>query len=191
MPSWCSAAWASAPRCNSRCRVVGPTAAQQEGTATRPLHGCVLPGRRCVNTPRHQRAFSMLAESFAQIRFAVSLIFGVPFDTGSLERLVDALRQTRHEFGRIEPAAGELLRGPALDDETRREVQLRRFRGQAIRGARETTYYGRLFGRLGMDPARLRFSDIAHIPPTPKEAVREDPDAFVRRNTRPSLRAVT
>ena len=35
----------------------------------------------------------MLAESFAQFRFAVSLIFGVPFDTGSLERLADALRR--------------------------------------------------------------------------------------------------
>ena len=133
----------------------------------------------------------MLAESFAQIRFAISLIFGVPFDAGSLERLAEALRQTRHEFGAIEPEAAELLAGPSLDEVTRRDVQLRRFRAQAVRGARETAYYGRLFAQLGLDPSRLRYEEIARIPPTPKEAVREQPDDFVRRAAQPALRTVT
>src|SRR5215207_10915824 len=90
----------------------------------------------------------MLVESFAQARFALSLLFGIPFDPGSLERLAEALRQTRHEFGTIGPEAAELLRGPELDESTRREVQLRRFRTQASRAARETPYYRDLFGRL-------------------------------------------
>jgi len=133
----------------------------------------------------------MLAESFAQIRFAISLLFGVPFDTGSLERLVKGLRQTRQEFGQLDPEAAELLGGHALDDDTRHDVQLRRFRTQAVRGARETDYYGPLFDRLGLDPSRLRCEDITRIPPTSKEALRRDPDAFVRWGTRPTLRAVT
>jgi len=133
----------------------------------------------------------VLVESFAQLRFAVSMIFGVPFDPGSLERLAGALRQTRHEFGSVEREAAELLSGPSLDETTRQDVQLRRFRTQAVRGARETPYYGRLFDRLGLDPARLGWDDIARIPTTSKEAVREDPDTFVRRSARPALRAVT
>jgi phenylacetate-coenzyme A ligase PaaK-like adenylate-forming protein len=133
----------------------------------------------------------MLAEAFAQIRFAISLMFGVPFDVGSLERLAEALRQTRQEFGAIGGEAAELLAGPSLDESTRRDVQLRRFRAQAVRGARETAYYGRLFAQLGLDPARLPYEEIARIPPTPKEAVRERPDDFVGRLAEPALRTVT
>jgi phenylacetate-coenzyme A ligase PaaK-like adenylate-forming protein len=133
----------------------------------------------------------MLAESFAQARFALSLLFGIPFDPGSLERLADALCQTQHEFGTVGPEAAELLRGPELDEPTRREIQLRRFRTQAVRAARETPYYRDLFGRLGLDPARLSYADVAWIPPTPKEAVREHPDDFVRHTARPTLRVVT
>jgi phenylacetate-coenzyme A ligase PaaK-like adenylate-forming protein len=87
--------------------------------------------------------------------------------------------------------AGELLAGPALDEETRREIQLRRFRTQAIRGAQETAYYQELFARLGLEPARLQYEDISRIPVTPKEAVRDNPDAFVRRTARPAFRATT
>jgi phenylacetate-CoA ligase len=133
----------------------------------------------------------MLETALGQLRFAASILFGVPFDLRSLERLVDALRETHREFGAIGSEAGELIGGPALDEATRREVQLRRFRAQAVRGARETAYYRRLFQRLGLDPARLRHEDIPCLPLTPKQALRTDPDAFVRRTARPYLRAMT
>jgi phenylacetate-coenzyme A ligase PaaK-like adenylate-forming protein len=64
-------------------------------------------------------------------------------------------------------------------------MQLRRFRGQAKRGARETAYYQRLFADLDLDPGRLRADDIARIPLTPKAALRADPTAFVRRGAKP------
>jgi phenylacetate-coenzyme A ligase PaaK-like adenylate-forming protein len=70
-------------------------------------------------------------------------------------------------------------------------MQLRRFRTQVIRAARETAYYGRLFEQLGLDPARLRYEDIQRIPPTPKEGLRDDPDAFVRQNAQPCFRTTT
>jgi phenylacetate-coenzyme A ligase PaaK-like adenylate-forming protein len=70
-------------------------------------------------------------------------------------------------------------------------MQLRHFRTQAVRGSHETAYYSALFARLGLDPTRLCDGDIPHIPPTPKEAVRDAPDAFVRRTARPTLRTTT
>jgi len=133
----------------------------------------------------------MLTDLFAQLRFTVSLLFGVPFDVRSLEHLADSLRLTRIERGAIDAEAAELLAGPALDGATRQAVQLRRFRTQAGRAARETAYYGRLFDQLGLDPARLRHEEIARVPTTSKLAVRADPDAFVRRTARPSFRTVT
>ena len=85
----------------------------------------------------------------------------------------------------------ELIGGPPLDEKTRRAVQLRRFRTQASRAARETAYYGRVFAELGLDPARLSEQDVGRLPTTPKSALRDDPDAFVRRTATPYLRSLT
>jgi len=117
--------------------------------------------------------------------------FGKPFARWSLDRLIDAISDTKREFGAIGAEGAGLLGGPTLDEETRREVHLRRFRTQATRAARETAYYEHLFERLDLDPARLRFEDITLIPPTSKEALRGDPDAFVRRSATPCFRTTT
>src|SRR5215216_4192984 len=99
----------------------------------------------------------MLETLAAQLRYTASVVFGLPFSARSLDRLVDALVATHREFGAVAPEGAELLGGPALDEETRREIQLRRFRTQAGRAARETPYYGRLFEQLGLNPSRLRY----------------------------------
>src|SRR5438128_2418349 len=131
---------------------------------------------------------AMIGATLAQLRFTASLVFGWSFDLRALDRLVDAMQETQREFGAVGPDAGDLLGGPPLDDDTRREVQVRRFRTQAVRAARETAYYGLLFARLGLDPARLRYDDLVRLPRTPKDDLREDPDAFVRRTARPTFR---
>ncbi len=133
----------------------------------------------------------MLETTLAQLRFAASLVFGMRFSPRSLEQLVDSLRATQREFGTIGSEGTTLLGGPTLDEETRRAMQLRRFRTQAVRAARETAYYRRLFECLALDPARLRYEDIAHLPLTPKEDLRADPDAFVCHTARPYVRALT
>jgi phenylacetate-coenzyme A ligase PaaK-like adenylate-forming protein len=133
----------------------------------------------------------MLDVAVAQLRYAAALVLGRPCPLWALDRLIAAAQATQREFGAVESAGGELLRGPTLDEETRRAVQVRHFRAQAVRGARETAYYGDLFARLGLDPARLREEDIARLPVTPKEAVRTDPDAFVRRTAKPTFRTTT
>jgi phenylacetate-coenzyme A ligase PaaK-like adenylate-forming protein len=91
----------------------------------------------------------------------------------------------------LDSDGAELLSGLALDVETRRAIQLRRFRTQAMRAARETAYYARLFAQLSLDPARLREEDIPRILLTPKQALRDDPDAFVRRKAQPCFRTTT
>jgi hypothetical protein len=128
-----------------------------------------------------------------QLRFAYSLALGRPFHTPSLDHLIAAMRETRHEFGptAVGHEGAELIGGPRLDDTTRRDMQLRRFRGQAKRAAHETRYYQRLFAELDLDPGSLGATDIARLPLTPKDALRGDSDAFVRRGARPVLRAMT
>lgn len=133
----------------------------------------------------------MFETAIAQLRFGASMALGVPFSPRALERIVTAMRDTKHEFGSIGADAGELISGPALDEETRRTVQLRRFRKLAIRAASETDYYRAVVAEAGIDLASMRFEDIARFPRTPKEHLRDDPDAFVPRTAKPALRATT
>jgi phenylacetate-CoA ligase len=128
----------------------------------------------------------------AQLRFAASVGLGRLFAQWSLDPLIDAIRETKREFGAIDAEdGGSQLGGPVLDEETRRELHLRRFRTQAVRAAQETSYYAHLFERLSLEPDRLRFNDIAHLPTTQKGALREDPGAFVRRTTSPCFCTTT
>jgi phenylacetate-CoA ligase len=133
----------------------------------------------------------MFETAVAQLRFGASMAFGVPFHLRSLERLLEAMRATQEEFGAIGADADELLGGPRHDEETRRAVQLHRFRKQALRAAAETSYYRGLFESADVDAKRMTFEDIGRFPVTPKEHLRDDPHAFVRAGARPFLRATT
>ncbi len=133
----------------------------------------------------------MIEVALAQLRLAASLALGLPFSQRSLNRIIDSLQATRREFGGVDRTGAALVQGPTLDEATLREVHLRRFRAQARRAAGETVYYGELFGRLGIDPSRLRWEELGQIPPTPKRAVRERPDDFVRRGSQPTLNCTT
>lgn len=133
----------------------------------------------------------MLTTALAQLRVAAAAIRGRPAPLGALDRLTTAALATRREFGTLGPDGAEAVAGPPLDPATLRDVQLRRFRTQAKRAARDTAYYAARFADLGLDPATLDWDAIARLPLTPKTALRDDPDAFVRRGTVPVLRATT
>jgi phenylacetate-CoA ligase len=133
----------------------------------------------------------MLDTALAQLRFAASLVFGLPFAPWSLDRIINGLRATQHEFGPLVTNEMGLLGKAPFDDETRREMQWRCFRTQAKRGARETAYYGRLFAELGLDPAHLQAKNITCLPLTSKAALRESADAFVCKTANPYLQSMT
>ena len=133
----------------------------------------------------------MLETAFANLRFGTSMVFGRPFNRRSLDRILEAVRATHEELGGIGPDAGEMLGGPTLDDATRQDMQGRRFRAQAVRAGRETSYYGELFKRHDLNPKSFTYDDIASVPVTPKEALRDDSEAFVRSGSRPAYRSTT
>lgn len=131
----------------------------------------------------------MIESALAQLRLALSVGFGRPFSVRSLERVVAGLKASRREFGDVADR-GEVI-GPAMDAETIGEVHARRMRQIARLAGRETPYYAELFAALGLDPERLPADDLARLPVTPKEAVRDRPDDFVRRGAQVYLRPTT
>ena len=98
----------------------------------------------------------MLELLVPQLRFGYSMMTGRPFHVRSLDRLIDAMIETRHEFGAVGVDGAEMLLGPTLDEDTQRHMQLRRFRTAAHRGAEETPYYRSMFARLGVVPGWTR-----------------------------------
>jgi len=160
------------------------------------MPGCLLSEETCISRaesfPLGGRQTYVFKTALAQLRFAASVGLGRPFAQWSLDHLIDAIKETKREFGTIDAEdGGSQLGGPVLDEETRRELHLRRFRTQAMRAAQETSYYAHLFERLALEPDRLSFEDILRLPTTPKEALREDPGAFVRRTTSPCFGTTT
>lgn len=133
----------------------------------------------------------MFDVAVAQLRYSLSLLFGLPFSVRSLERLIAALRETERKFVPQGTDGRDTLEGPVLDHDSRRRIQLQRFRQQARQAMRHTKYYHDLFTRLGLEPGKLCYEDIARLPTTPKEAVRDDPDAFVSRQAQPFWQATT
>jgi phenylacetate-coenzyme A ligase PaaK-like adenylate-forming protein len=105
--------------------------------------------------------------------------------------MVEAARASVREFGTGSATSAELAGAAAMDQKTRRSIAERGFREQAMRAARETRYYAELFEKLGRDPSQLGFDEITELPVTSKEALREQPDAFVCRNSEPYLCAMT
>ena len=101
----------------------------------------------------------MLATAVAQMRLAVALPRGRPIPAWALSALISAAVATQQEFGALVTGATETMTGPALDADTQREVQLRRFRAQARR-ATATPYYGPLFQTLGLNPGKLTWEEI-------------------------------
>src|SRR5262249_25556687 len=116
----------------------------------------------------------MLETAFANLRFAASMLFGVPFHERSLDRIVEGMQATIEELGTLGDEANALLGGPVLDEKTRHHIQGRRFRSQAMRAARETAYYPQVLTAAGIDPAKLTYKDIARVPVTAKDTLRDN-----------------
>lgn len=132
----------------------------------------------------------MFATIAAQLRLAASIGFGRRFSRWSLDGVIDGILAAQREFGSAGPDARDVLAGPRLDEDSIRELQLRRFRTQVGR-ALETEYYRNCLSALGLDPARLELEDLVRVPLTVKEALRANPEQFVRPDASPCFRTTT
>lgn len=133
----------------------------------------------------------MFESIYAQVRFTASLLFGRSFHLPSLNRLLDTLIATRHEFGTVGSETGEFLNGPILDAASLQEIQGQRFRTQLQRAMQETTYYATLSAELGIDAKKLTMADRHQLPLTEKAALRKMPAAFLRRGQTPTFSTLT
>jgi phenylacetate-CoA ligase len=133
----------------------------------------------------------VLDTAFRQLRYGLSLVAGRKVAVHDVRALVADALASRAEYGTI--GGDEQLsqmRG-AIDPESRRAVDARRWRTMVHKAYDETVYYRRRLDELAIDPDTLTLDRVADLPPTPKEAVRALPEAFVSRKAAPVFQAWT
>lgn len=131
----------------------------------------------------------MLGTALAQLHHGFALVSGRRLRVRDIERLVADIVATRREFGQIGDVAA--FRGTSLSREDRRPIDDRRLRRLARMAYDGTVYYRRQFDRAGIAPGKLNLDTLGDFPVTPKEALRDLPEAFVNRSAQPWYRAET
>jgi phenylacetate-coenzyme A ligase PaaK-like adenylate-forming protein len=129
----------------------------------------------------------MRAPTSLQPRFAADPAAGRPVPDWANGHCTAALVGAPGDPEAIAEGSIEVVGGAGRNEDSPRDRQLLRFREQASRAARETDYYRRLFAG-GADPETLSWEEIARLPLTGKESLRQRPSLFVRRGSNPVLR---
>ena len=133
----------------------------------------------------------MLDTGWRQLRYGMAMATGRRIDVPNVRRLVDDLLVTRAEFGALGADEIREMLGAPLDPEARRMMDARRWRNAVRQAYTGTAYYRRAIDRLGLAPDELTLDRCHELPPTPKDALRSMPEAFVNSEANPVLRTWT
>ena len=132
----------------------------------------------------------MIRAAVATARLAASLALGRRFAPWSLDWIVRAMLDTRAEFGALDERAVPSSPRIAIDERSRRAIQLRRTR-ELVSRARHTPYYAGALALAGLDERLPGWDAFERLPLTTKAVLRDDPDAFVHPEARVVLRTET
>ena len=123
--------------------------------------------------------------AIARMQVAWSVLTGTPLHRSSLTQLV-----RQDPTSRVRPASQSSPFGRPKPQVMQR-VQARLIRRQVQVATRETDYYADLFAHCGLNAQEFRAAQMAELPLTTKAAIRERPQAFVRRGYQPTLCTMT
>ncbi|MFI0444430.1 phenylacetate--CoA ligase family protein [Actinomadura sp. 6N118] len=110
----------------------------------------------------------MLETGVRQVRVALAMVLGRPFNVRVVERLVDDALATLHEFGEPGDDVNQLIEGPFADPDDRRDLQTRALQRTARRLARRSPFYKERFAAAGVDPGKLTLETLRTVPVTVK-----------------------
>ena len=133
----------------------------------------------------------MLDTGWRQLRYGMAMAFGLGISVSNVQRLVGDLLATRAEFGTLGRDQIQEMLGTPLDAEARRLMDARRWRNAVQQAYRGTDYYRQAIDRLGLTPDDLTLDRSRELAPTPKEALRCTPEAFLNAGAVPVLQTWT
>lgn len=129
----------------------------------------------------------MIGTGLRQVRMALSMLLGKPFDPDNILRLVQDAIGTLEEFGTPSDDWQTFLRGPLADPGTRQVVQAQALRRTLRYVQRTSPYYQEAYASLPFAIKSLTLDTLHQIPPTNKAALLARQGDFVTTTSRPSL----
>jgi phenylacetate-CoA ligase len=120
-----------------------------------------------------------------QFRMAMAMVWGYHINPRNVERLIEDGLKTLQEFGAPGDDVQQLLDGPFADPQARQEFQGRSLQRTAMRLARFSPYYKKLFASLDINLDKLSVDDMPRIPVTVKRTLQEQQQDFIVTNVRP------
>lgn len=129
----------------------------------------------------------MFETGVRQLRMVLSMIWGRPFDTVSLTRLVADAVATVEEFGELGLEAREVIETPFADAADRVDHADRALRRTARRLADLSPFYAERFAATGFTPRTADTTTLLDLPVTTKDDVVARPRDFVCHGSRPHL----
>jgi phenylacetate-CoA ligase len=133
----------------------------------------------------------MLDTAVRQIRYVAATLSGRRIRARDACGLVADMRATVAEFGELDIEKLRAVQRAGLDPQARRVVNARRWKRTVLAAYQHTAYYRAAIDRLGLRPEELTLDRIAELPPTPKDAVRACPEAFLSTAAEPVFQAWT
>jgi phenylacetate-coenzyme A ligase PaaK-like adenylate-forming protein len=133
----------------------------------------------------------VLDTAVRQLRYGVALLRNRRVRVDDLRRMVDDILATQAELGVVGDEQRELMQGSGLDPEARATFDAKRWRTVVAKAYEETAWYRDRLDRLGLAPADLTLERRTELPPTPKQALRASPEAFVSSRSSPVFQATT
>jgi phenylacetate-coenzyme A ligase PaaK-like adenylate-forming protein len=133
----------------------------------------------------------MFDTALRQLRQGLAIATGRRIRPGDVAALVQHIRRTHAEFGRLDHDRVMEAMGRVTDPDVRAAADARHWRRSVTTAYRHTVYYRRLFDRLGIRPDELSLARRTELPLTTKATLRALPEAFVSDRSEPVLQAFT
>ncbi|WP_456786585.1 phenylacetate--CoA ligase family protein [Cellulomonas sp. P5_C5] len=129
----------------------------------------------------------MLETGVRQLRMALSMVWGRPFNTDSLTRLVGDAVATVAEFGELGLEAREVIETPFADEADRIDHADRSLRRTARRLAELSPFYAEWFAAHGFEVRTADATTLLDLPVTTKDHLMSRPRDFLCRGSQPHL----
>src|SRR3954453_20583090 len=118
---------------------------------------------------------AVLETGVRQLRMALSMVWGRPFHTDSLTRLVADAVATVAEFGELGLEAREVIETPFADDADRIDQADRSLRRTARRLAEVSPFYAEWFAAHGFEVRTADATTLLDLPVTTKHHLMSRP----------------
>lgn len=133
----------------------------------------------------------MLDTALRQIRYGLAAVTGGRPRVDDARHIAETMARTWAEYGGLDLEKLREMQAAGVEADVRKVSDSRRWRRTVQHAYEHTAYYRHALDSRGLSPDDLTLDRRAELPPTPKSAMRNCPEAFLSDTARPVFQAWT